>query len=189
MSFLSTSQPGTLTKLPSLVSPSTITTTPTIKSSSTTGNGIATPTPTQSGMVSNCNKFYFVVSGDGCYDIAASYGISLANFYAWNPAVGTSCATLYPDFYVCVGIMGSSPTSTPPPNTTKPGNGISTPTPTQSGMTDHCKSFHLVVSGDTCYDISAAAGISLSNFYAWNPSVGSSCATLQLSVYVCVAVL
>ncbi|KAF2634390.1 LysM domain-containing protein [Massarina eburnea CBS 473.64] len=187
-SFLSTSQPTTLTRLP------TVTTSPTITEPSTTipsstGNSVATPTPTQTGMVSNCNKFYLVVSGDGCYDIAATYGISLDNFYAWNPAVGDSCGSLWPNYYVCVGISTASPTTTPPPTTTDPGNGVTTPTPTQADMTGDCKVFHLVVSGDTCYDISATSGISLSDFYAWNPSVGSSCDALLLGFYVCIAVL
>ena len=33
-------------------------------SETSTGNGIATPTPTQPGMVSNCNKFYKVTDED-----------------------------------------------------------------------------------------------------------------------------
>lgn len=54
-------------------------------------------------MVSDCDKFYDVESGDGCYDIAASYGIALTDFYNWNPAV-SSCADLWPSYYVCVGV-------------------------------------------------------------------------------------
>ena len=30
------------------------------------GNGIATPTPIQADMVSNCKSFYLVVAGDQC---------------------------------------------------------------------------------------------------------------------------
>lgn len=80
------------------------TTTTKTTTTTTSGNGVATPTPTQSGMVSNCKKFYLVVSGDGCYDIAAAAGIALSDFYAWNPAVGDTCAGLWPNYYVCVGI-------------------------------------------------------------------------------------
>ena len=45
-------------------------------------------------MVSGCTVFYEAQSGDGCYDIAVEYGITLAEFYAWNPAVGSACACL-----------------------------------------------------------------------------------------------
>lgn len=62
------------------------------------------PTPYQTGMATNCNKFHMVVSGDECGTIATSAGITLANFYLWNPAVGSTCATLDLGDYVCIGI-------------------------------------------------------------------------------------
>ena len=65
---------------------------------------MTTPTPTQDGITENCNAFYKVQSGDGCYAIATQYGISLDDFYSYNPAVSNDCSTLYPDFYVCVGV-------------------------------------------------------------------------------------
>lgn len=52
--------------------------------------------------MSNCDEFYDVQSGDGCYAIAASYSIALTDFYDWNPAV-SSCSDLWPSYYVCVG--------------------------------------------------------------------------------------
>lgn len=58
-------------------------------------------------MTKNCNRFYQVQSEDGCYDIASRYGISLDDFYEYNPAVGDDCSKLYPDDYVCVGIAES----------------------------------------------------------------------------------
>ncbi|KAH9212001.1 hypothetical protein DL95DRAFT_426841 [Leptodontidium sp. 2 PMI_412] len=119
------------------------------------GNGVATPTPYQSGMTTSCDTIHLVVSGDGCYDIAAAAGIALAEFYTRNPAVGTTCASLWLDYY--------------------------------SGMTTTCDTFHLVVSGDGCYDIAAAA-IALANFYPWNPNVGSTCASLWLGYYVCIRI-
>ncbi|KAF4919633.1 LysM domain-containing protein [Colletotrichum viniferum] len=152
------------------------------------GNGISTPTPIQEGMVGNCNKFYKVKSGDGCAAIASSNGIALADLYKWNPAVGNTCASLWLDTYICVGVVGSTPTTTLV-TTTKAGNGVATPTPIQEGMTKSCKTFHLVVGGDTCYDIAAKSGITLNNFYAWNPAVGSNCASLWGQYYVCIAVL
>lgn len=64
------------------------------------------------GMVSDCDKFYLVQSGDGCANVASAAGISLADFYAWNPAVGTSCAYLDVGDYVCIDIPGVTPTAT-----------------------------------------------------------------------------
>ncbi|KAK1766314.1 hypothetical protein QBC33DRAFT_542494 [Phialemonium atrogriseum] len=162
--------------------------TPTTLPTTTQTSEVTTPTPTQDGMISNCNKFYLVGSGDTCSNIATAQGISLTNFYAWNPAVGNTCASLWAGYYVCVGITGSA-TTTPPPTTTQGGNGVVTPTPTQAGMATNCDGFHLVVSGDICSSIAAAAGISLANFYAWNSAVGNTCASLWAGYYVCISLL
>jgi LysM repeat protein len=157
-------------------------------------NGVTTPTPTQSGMVRNCKKFYDVKSGDGCAAIASSYGISLSDFYSWNPAVKTDCSQLWPDYYVCVGLIGGSvQTSTKKPvsTTKKPTatNGITTPTPTQTGMVGNCDAFYLVKSGDGCAAIATKKGITLAQFYKWNPAVGSDCSKLYPDYYVCVSIV
>lgn len=70
----------------STIPPTSATTT--TMSTSTNSGSVTTPTPTQTGMASGCTTFYEAVSGDGCYDIAASYGITLDEFYEWNAAVG-----------------------------------------------------------------------------------------------------
>jgi hypothetical protein len=139
-------------------------------------------------MVGNCNTFYLVQSGDQCGTIASSHGISLSNFYLWNPAVGSTCATLDAGDYVCVNVVGGT-TTTSKPTTTSAGNGVATPTPYQTGITTNCNEFHLVVSGDQCGTIASNAGITLANFYAWNPAVGSTCTTLWLGYYVCIGIL
>ncbi|KAH8812335.1 hypothetical protein F5884DRAFT_843633 [Xylogone sp. PMI_703] len=164
-------------------------TTTTAKPTTTTkGNGITTPTPTQSGMVSNCNSFYLVKSGDQCATIASSHGISLAQFLAYNKELNSGCTNLIAGDYYCVNIVGGT-TSTSKKPTTTTGNGIATPTPTQTGMVKNCKKFHLVVSGDQCGTIASSAGITLANFYAWNPAVGTTCASLWLGYYVCIGLI
>ncbi|KAK5628838.1 hypothetical protein RRF57_004553 [Xylaria bambusicola] len=168
------------------------TTTTTASTTTTTkpGNGISTPTPVQTGIASNCNKFYEVQPGDICDTIVAKYSIPLNNFYAWNLAVGSSCTTLIPGDYVCVGIIGFTTTTTTTPTTTAPlGNGIATPTPYQTGMVSNCDDFYFVNKGDTCGNIAANKGISVANFYAWNPAVGlNTCKNLQAQTYACVGV-
>jgi hypothetical protein len=72
------------------------------RSTTTTPTG-ATPTPVQSGMTSGCTKFHMVEEGEYCYELANGYGIALADFEAWNPAVGSNCEGLQYGYYVCMG--------------------------------------------------------------------------------------
>ncbi|KAF1819303.1 carbohydrate-binding module family 50 protein [Dissoconium aciculare CBS 342.82] len=170
------------------------TTTGATKTTTANGNGVTTPTPYQPGMTTSCRSFHLVVSGDTCSAIASAASISLGQFYSWNPAVGNSCASLYLNYYVCVAIIapdssspGATTSTAQSPSPTTSANGVATPTPYQSGMSASCRTFHLVTSGDTCYAIAQAAGISLNDFYGWNPSVGSSCGSLWQGYYVCIS--
>lgn len=166
-------------------------------SSTGTTTGVSTPSPVQTGIASNCDLFYLVVSEDGCEAIATKYNITLADFYAWNPAVKTDCSGLDANDYVCVGIDASSsatgsstttPSTTTSTSTTGTATGIVTPTPTQIGMTTDCDAFYYVVPNDGCYDIAAEYGIALADFYTWNPAVGDDCSGLEPNVYVCVGI-
>ena len=111
--------------------------------------------------------------------MASAAGISLTDFYAWNPAVGSSCAYLDVGDYVCVDIIGYTVTTTT-------SGGVSTPSPIKTGIVSDCDKFYLVQSGDGCASVTFAAGISLADFYAWNPAVGTSCAYLDVGDYVCI---
>ena len=71
--------------------------------STASGAAVSTPTPFQAGMVANCTSFYQVVANDTCSGIATTQGISLSDFYTWNPAVGSSCGLLDVGNNVCVG--------------------------------------------------------------------------------------
>ncbi|RYP87131.1 hypothetical protein DL769_000590 [Monosporascus sp. CRB-8-3] len=148
------------------------------------GNGIATPTPTQPGMVGNCNKFHKTKKGETCSSIVQNNGISMAQFLKWNHAVGADCSSMWADTYVCVSIVGHEPI----PTKTK-GNGITTPSPIQTGMVTNCQTFYFVKKGDTCASIAKAKGITVANFQKWNPAVGPNCASLWTDTYACVAVL
>ncbi|KAL4767932.1 hypothetical protein BDW60DRAFT_226112 [Aspergillus nidulans var. acristatus] len=157
--------------------------------SSTTTSGSA-PSPTMDGTASNCDDYYYVKGGDGCADIATEYGISLDDFYTWNPGVGSDCRTLKTEFYVCVGVSGEtkpSTTTSNPSTTTDDGSGA-TPTETMPGTIDTCKKYHKVIPGDGCYDLAAEYGISLDDFYAWNPAVGDDCSGLKYDYDVCVRI-
>jgi LysM domain len=183
MSTLSTGPPT------ATATTSTSTSMTVIATTTSTGDGISTPTPYQTGLASNCNSFHLVVSGDECDTIATEYGISLTQFYTWNPAVGSECQYLDLGDYVCVDVISVTPTTVVTATTSSnPYNGITTPTPYQTGMVTNCDAFHLVASGDQCGDLATEYDISLDQFYSWNPAVGSTCEYLDLGDYVCVGV-
>lgn len=127
--------------------------------------------------------------GDTCSELVDQYDLSLADFYAWNPAVGTSCLYLELGTYVCVDILGSTGTSTSTTAPTTTSNTITTPSPIQTGMVTDCDKFYDVQSGDDCDIIASAEDISLASLYLWNPAVGDTCEDLYLSYYVCVGVV
>ncbi|KAF2723823.1 carbohydrate-binding module family 50 protein [Polychaeton citri CBS 116435] len=148
----------------------------TVPSGSTTGGGeVTTPTPTQDGMTANCDKFYKVQSGDGCYDIAADNNISLDDFYSYNPGVGNDCSKLYPDYYVCVHVSASETSTTTTTSTTEPSSttgAAPAPGPTQSGIIDTCNKYAEAAPGGNCPDFASDNGITTSQLYAWNSVLG-----------------
>ncbi|CAK7209747.1 hypothetical protein SCUCBS95973_000545 [Sporothrix curviconia] len=162
-------------------------TTTTVDATPTAPNGSPIPSPVQDGISPDCISFYKVAKGDTCAKVVAKYStISLSDFYSWNPAVGTDCSGLWLDTYVCVGTTASA-TKKPSPSTSATGPAV--PSPTQDGLTSKCNRFYEVVKGDTCAKIVAKYGtFSLSDFYGWNPAVGTDCSGLWLNTYVCVGV-
>ncbi|KAI1136948.1 carbohydrate-binding module family 50 protein [Hypoxylon sp. FL0543] len=60
--------------------------------------------PTAPGIAANCASCYTVVPGDTCLTITQPRGVSLASFYAWNPAVNSACSNLMPGYNYCVGV-------------------------------------------------------------------------------------
>jgi hypothetical protein len=150
----------------------------------TTGaNGISTPLPTQSGMVSSCNKFVKVNAGDTCDALAAHNGpISTDNFVLWNAGVGgRDCKALQAGTYACVGVTGGTPTA--------PGNGVATPTPTQPYMVSNCDKFVMVKAGDTCDSIAFWNGVAGSQWVKlWN-GLADDCRDIWANAYACIGVL
>lgn len=69
----------------------------------TTAACSATPAPIQDGAVAKCKKFYFIISGDTCSALATKYGFTVAQFIAWNPAVGSTCNVWLSEWY-CIGL-------------------------------------------------------------------------------------
>ncbi|RSM18710.1 hypothetical protein CDV31_002430 [Fusarium ambrosium] len=142
----------------------------TTTTATTTGNGVSTPTPIQSG-IADYNK------------------ISIADFYKWNAGIKSDCSNLELGAYACAGVIASTsePTTTAKPTTT--GNGVSTPTPIQSGMVSNCNKFHIVGKTTTCQGIADYNKISISDFYKWNAGIKSDCSNLELGAYACAGVI
>jgi LysM repeat protein len=92
--------------------------------------------------------------------------------------VGAACPDLDLNDYVCVGAPGATQTTT---TTTTATSTTGTP-----GTISTCKTYHLVVQGDYCALPEENYGITATQFNAWNPDVGTSCADLDLGEYVCV---
>ncbi|KAM0272220.1 hypothetical protein ACHAQH_008779 [Verticillium albo-atrum] len=166
-------------------SPTAVTTQP---PTTTTTNGITTPTPNQPGMDTNCNKFHLIRETTTCQGILDYNKIIWSDFLRWNPGVGINCQNLWLNTYACVGVIGGS---TPPATTTttRPSNGVTTPTPNQPGMATNCNKFHLIRDTTTCAGIVDYNKITLANFLRWNPNVGSNCQNLQLGTYACAGVI
>lgn len=142
-------------------------------SSSATATAISsTASPnghTQAGTVSNCNLYHTVVSGDSCDHIEITYGISFAQLYEWNPAIGSNCETLRVGYSICVAALSIN-------------------APTQHGIASDCNRYYTVVSGDSCDHIETMNGITFAQLYRWNPAIGSNCQTLGVGYSVCVRV-
>ena len=140
--------------------------TPTSPPTTTATNDPSKPSPTQANVIKTCTNWYKVVSGDGCQKVVDKYGtFTLADFYKWNPDVGTDCSGLPLDTYVCVGVPGTP--TTRPTSTSKPGTvtGTATPTPTQTGVSTTCRKWYYVVKGDGCQVIADKFKITLANLY------------------------
>ncbi|KAK3185814.1 hypothetical protein K4F52_005470 [Lecanicillium sp. MT-2017a] len=133
------------------------------------------PAPTHSGQPANCDTWHVVASGDSCQSVADDAGISLSQFYDWNPAVSRDCVT---NFWVgqayCIGVSGDGG-STTAPTTTTTSSKPTPPAPTHPGQPSDCNKWDVVESGDTCGSLAADNGILLNQFLAWNPAVSSDC--------------
>ncbi|PWY73018.1 hypothetical protein BO70DRAFT_259081, partial [Aspergillus heteromorphus CBS 117.55] len=150
-------------------------------SATESSSSVTPPAPTQSGIPSNCDKYYVAQSGDDCATIAAEYDITEAEFLDWNPAISSDCTSgLWVDEAYCVGVSGSSSSATATSTSASVSSSTTSvvpPGPTQSGIASNCDEYYIAQSGDTCAAIEAKFGITKAEFLAWNPAVSSDCTT------------
>ncbi|KAF5874875.1 uncharacterized protein Bfra_003324 [Botrytis fragariae] len=149
----------------------------------TSMTAISTPSPIPTDTVSNCDAFVEVVTGNTCQSVLDAANLDLATFYSWNPSVGPTCEFLDLNEYYCVGISAAVTTTSAGSATA-----VSTPSPVQTGIVSDCDQFYEVETNDSCEIVVGKYGITLDEFYSWNPAIGSSCQFLELNVYVCVGI-
>ncbi|KAH1485929.1 hypothetical protein KXX42_006249 [Aspergillus fumigatus] len=71
----------------------------------------------------------------------------------------------------------------PPPQPTSSGL-----EPQMPGIVSNYAKFYQVKSGDSCWSIENAAGITLAQFRSWNTQIDESCTNLWVDYYVCIGV-
>ncbi|KAK4186788.1 hypothetical protein QBC35DRAFT_475109 [Podospora australis] len=128
------------------------------------------PSPIQTPVAENCNKYHKVASSSTtCQAIADYNNIKLADLKSWNPSLNSACSNLAVNSHVCVGVL---------------------PSPIQAPVAVNCNKYHQVAStSTTCQAIATYNNINLSDFFKWNPSIDSKlCSNLLLKYYVCVGV-
>ncbi|KAI8938745.1 hypothetical protein NX059_004612 [Plenodomus lindquistii] len=146
---------------------------------STTTAKPTAPAPTHTGQPADCNKWDVVAEGDSCGSLASENGISVDQFYTWNPAVSKDCIT---NFWLgqayCVGVSGDTTTSSSKRSSTPSTTASPTPpAPTHTGQPSDCNKWDVVVTGDNCGTMAADNGITVDQFYVWNPAVSKECVT------------
>ncbi|KAM7189349.1 hypothetical protein V8F33_010128 [Rhypophila sp. PSN 637] len=146
-----------------------------------------------------------------CEEIEILHGVSLWDFVYWNPSLSLESCHMKANQSYCLSALSDQPLGpapepatvtvistsileapAPPPVTspTKPiGNGVSTPSPTQNGLTTNCKTFYFVKEGDTCENIASRFGITIDKFISWNQGAKKDCTTLWAGTWACVGVL
>lgn len=56
------------------------------------------------------------------------------------------------------------------------------------GIIATCKKYHLVASGNSCYDLQTKYSVTLAQLLKWNTEVNDACTNMWGGYYVCVGV-
>ncbi|KAB8073026.1 hypothetical protein BDV29DRAFT_158045 [Aspergillus leporis] len=152
------------------------------------------------GQIEGCISWFSVSGAIDCDIMLANIQLSMDVFYQMNPSVkqdcsGISLGTYYCDSTLHIGLINPgdddgvlTTTSSIPTSTAGPGE-IVTPTPTQARMVSNCNKFYLAQPDDGCWAIANDHGIIEADLHACNPAIGTNCAKLWPTYYVCVGVI
>jgi len=119
---------------------------------------------------SACAKAFTVASGDTCYQIASTNGLSLSQLATLNK--GLDCNNLQIGQTLCLkaSAIARAPIAT-------------TPKPTTKAPSSACKKYS-VVGGDYCYAIAKKYKISVATLQKYNPKM--DCDNLSIGQKLCV---
>ncbi|PLN80404.1 hypothetical protein BDW42DRAFT_186118 [Aspergillus taichungensis] len=143
-----------------------------------------TPSPTQSGLATDCQEFYHATKGDTCSQILKDYEgiVDDKRFHEINPAVGPGpeCTGLLPDYYYCVMAYPDDYPPMPPTVTIAP-------TSLPSDTAKNCTLWYQAVGVQRCEGIVSDFGtFTEEQFIAWNPSAARRCKSLPEDTWYCV---
>ncbi|KAI1448974.1 carbohydrate-binding module family 50 protein [Annulohypoxylon stygium] len=153
--------------------------------------------PIRDGAIETCTEFADVPEDWQCTDVLANYELTIAQFYEYNPAVGSDCGNLWPNMAYCIRAPGytdpSATTSGPSGTATPTSTSTPGPSPTQSGnAVAKCNKYAQAEKGDLCTNFAERNNVSLQQLYTWNTllkSDGSGCASnLWGGYWYCVGV-
>lgn len=130
---------------------------------SPSGVGSNAPSPTQSGIVVDCDRYDQPTDGEGCEAFAQSHNITSGSLYKWNTILGHNGADCGSEFqlgyYYCIDAGGAVPP---------------VPSPHQDGIADNCDSYAEAKDGEYCSLFADEHNITTANLYAWNTVLGSN---------------
>ncbi|KAH8804437.1 hypothetical protein F5884DRAFT_901622 [Xylogone sp. PMI_703] len=142
------------------------------------------PGSTPFGTTKNCGGYYQVQVADTCQRISLAAGVSVELFTLINPSIDKDCFNLIADLWYCVHpTIDWNTTSTTP---TGPSSTVDPPAATPPGTTNICFKWHVIVSGDTCFNLQNTLGVSMANLILWNPNLAADCTNLLLGKAYCV---
>ncbi|KAJ5399171.1 hypothetical protein N7465_009660 [Penicillium sp. CMV-2018d] len=155
---------------------------------STTPSTGGAPAPTQSGIVANCEEWYVAQKDDSCAAIASKYSITVAQFNAWNPAVGDDCVGLWADEAYCVKASTAAITTSPTVMTSSTQATVTPPAPTQAGIISSCNAYDVAQDGDGCEVFAIRNKITVDQLYNWNTALNNACENFWLNEAYCIGV-
>ncbi|KAM0209955.1 hypothetical protein ACHAPQ_011629 [Fusarium lateritium] len=136
---------------------------------------------------------YIVDKDDTCGGITYKFsryapGFSMTQLISWNPTINDVYSNIghHVDMQICISPPGlghlklSATSGTDAPITPAP-----KPSNLANGTNTQYAQYYNITKGDTCADITLAAGISLKDFYFLNPSVEKKCTNLILGESYC----
>lgn len=116
-----------------------------------------------------------MTGNDDCAGILSKFGITVFQFYQWNPSVGSTYTNLWFEEVYCV--KGSAAATS-----------LGLSAPVQTNIASNCDEYYVVVFGDSCAQIESIYGIIFAQLYEWNSAIDSDCQSLNVGYSVCVGV-